>query len=99
MHVISRRPLREFADRHTDAGGPLGAWYRLACRGRFTNLAELKRTFASVDLVAVKGREYYVFNIGGNKYRLIAIIHFKAQRLFVRRVLTHAEYDAGGWKT
>jgi len=66
--------------------------------GTFRNLVELKQTFGSVDMVPVKGRDPYVFDIGGNKYRLVAAIHFNTQKLFVRHVLTHPEYDAGGWK-
>ena len=83
---------------HADSAAPLRAWFKLARHGRFWNLAELKRTFASVDMVPVKGREFYVFNIGGNKYRLIAAIHFNTQRLFVRYILTHAEYNTERWK-
>lgn len=49
-------------------------------------------------MVPVKSRDLYVFDIGGNKYRLIAAIHFNTQMLFVRHVLTHVEYDSGGWK-
>ena len=83
---------------HADAAAPLRAWFKLARIGRFRNLAELKRTFASVDMVRIKAGDFYVFNIGGNKYRLIAAIHFNAQRLFVRHILTHAEYDTERWK-
>ena len=98
MHVVSQKALREFAETHADAASPLRAWFKLARRGRFRNLAELKRTFASVDMVPVKGRGFYVFNIGGNKYRLITAIHFNTQRLFLRQILTHAEYDTERWK-
>jgi mRNA interferase HigB len=62
------------------------------------NLAELKRTFGSVHMVPVKGRSFHVSNIGGNKYRLIAAIHFNAQKVFVRHILSHPEYGAGRWK-
>jgi mRNA interferase HigB len=99
VHVVSQRALlREFADKHADSATPLRAWFKLARRGHFQNFAELKHTFASVDMVPVKGRDFYVFNIGGNKYRLIAAIHFNTQRLFVRQVLTHSEYNTGRWK-
>ncbi len=98
MHVVSQKALREFAATHANAATPLRVWFKLARHGRFRNLAELKRTFASVDVVPVKGREIYVFNIGGNKYRLIAAIHFNTQRLFVRQILTHSEYDTERWK-
>jgi mRNA interferase HigB len=98
VHIVSQKALREFADTHADSATPLRAWFKLARRGHFQNLAELKRTFASVDMVRVKGRDFYVFNIGGNKYRLIAAIHFNTQRLFVRGVLTHSEYNTERWK-
>ena len=98
MHVVSQKALRVFAETHADAAPQLRAWFKLARRGRFRNLAELKRTFASVDMVPVKGRSFYIFNIGGNKYRLITAIHFNTQRLFVRNILTHAEYDTERWK-
>jgi mRNA interferase HigB len=98
VHVISQKALREFERAHADAVAPLRAWFKLARNGRFRNLAELKRTFASVDMVPVSGRAFYVFNIGGNKYRLAAAIHFNTQRLFVRDILTHADYDTERWK-
>jgi mRNA interferase HigB len=98
VHVISQKALREFGRKHAGAATPLRAWLKLARHGQFQNLAELKRTFASVDLVPVKGRDFHVFNVGGNKYRLIAVIHFNTQRLFVRQILTHPEYDSERWK-
>lgn len=98
MHVISQKALREFTKEHADAAAPLSAWLKLVRRGRFRSFAELKRTFASVDLVPTKGRDLHIFNIGGNKYRLVAAVHFNTQRLFVRHILTHPEYDAGRWK-
>ncbi len=98
MRVISNKPLRDFAKKYADAGTPLQAWRKLVEHGRFQNLAELKKTFNSVDMVPVKNQDYYVFNIGGNKYRLIATVHFNAQMLFMRHILTHAEYDTERWK-
>ncbi len=94
--MISQKPLRAFGDKHPNARSPLAAWYKLAKRGRFDNLAELRQTFGTVDYVKV-GKGAYVFDVGGNNYRVVAVIHFKAQRLFVRAVLTHAEYDTGAW--
>jgi mRNA interferase HigB len=91
VHVISQKALREFGRNHADAATPLRAWLKLTRHGSFQNLAALRRTFASVDLIPVKGRDFYVFNIGGNKY-------FNTQRLFVRQILTHPEYDTERWK-
>jgi mRNA interferase HigB len=78
--------------------GSSGAESLTSFEGHFGNLAELKRTFQSVDYVRARGRGFHVFNIGGNKYRLVAVVHFNAQKLFIRQVLTHAEYDRGDWK-
>ncbi len=98
MHVISQKAFRDFAKQYADADAPLRAWFKLVKNGSYQNLAELKQTFPPVDYVAVGRRAFYVFNIGGNKYRLIAAIHFNTQKLFIRYILTHAEYDKGGWK-
>lgn len=98
VRVISEKPLREFAKKYPDAATPLAGWQKLVQHGHFRNLTELKQTFNSVDMVPVKGRDLYVFNIGGNKYRLIVAIHFNTQRLFARYVLTHSEYNSGKWE-
>ena len=94
MLVISRKRLREFWAVHRDAEGPLRAWFAVARAVTWRSFSDLRRTIPTADGV---GR-CVVFNIGGNKYRLIAAIHFNRGKLYVRRVLTHAEYDRGGWK-
>lgn len=98
MRVISQKALRDFARQHADADAPLRVWFKLIKNGSYNNLAELKRTFPSVDYVPLGKRPFYVFNIGGNKYRLVAAIHFNVQKLFIRYILTHAEYAQGDWK-
>ena len=60
----------------------------------FADFSDLRATLASADHVY----GMTVFNIGGNKYRLIAAIHYNRRKLFIRAVLTHAEYDRGAWK-
>jgi mRNA interferase HigB len=92
MRVISNRVLVRFSADHKDAEAPLQAWRKAVESGRFLSFADLKTCFNSVDRV---GR-YFVFNIRGNKYRVIAAIHFDRQMLFVRHVLTHRQYDR--WK-
>lgn len=89
MRLISNRPLREFAARHPSAAMALQAWRKLIERSAPRNHADLKRLANSVDKVG----EYYVFDIGGNKFRIVAAVHFDRQMLFVRQVMTHAEYD------
>ena len=95
MHVISMKPLREFWAVHPDAERPLRQWFRTATKTTWRLFAEVRATYAAADQV---GR-FTVFNIGGNRYRLIAVIHYNRAKLFVRQVLTHKEYDLGKWKS
>ncbi len=98
MHVISWSPkLRDFAAQH-NAERVLRSWFKLMKASNAANLAELKRTFGTVDYVPIKQREIYVFNVGGNKYRVVSEIQFKRQIAFIQCVLTHPEYDTGQWK-
>ena len=94
MKLISNKALREFAALHPQAEQPLQDFRRLMERGTYASFAQLKATFASVDKVG----ERYVFNIGGNKYRLIAAIAFQANLVWIKAVLTHEQYDKGAWK-
>jgi mRNA interferase HigB len=77
---------------------PLGPWYKAIKTTNYANFTELRQTFNSVDVVPVKGRSVYVFNIGGNNFRLTATIHFDKRRLYIRGILIHADYDQGDWK-
>jgi mRNA interferase HigB len=94
MHVISRKRLNEFAERHSEAKTSLAHWYRLMKRNDFSDFVELRATLPSADQVG----KLTVFNIGGNKVRLIAAIHYNRRKVYVRSVLTHAEYDEQSWK-
>jgi mRNA interferase HigB len=98
VRVISRKAIRVFSKKHPNAGVPLGSWYNAIKTTNPANFTELKQTFNSVDAVAVKGRTFYVFNIGGNNFPLIATIHFDNSRLYIRHILIHADYDKGDWK-
>ena len=89
MHVISEKALRLFWGKHRDAEEPLRSWLKLAEHSTWRNLADVRKTFNSADAVGV----YTVFNIKGNTYRLITAIHYNRQRLYIREVFTHAEYD------
>ena len=99
MHIISEKALKAFAARHPDAHRPLSRWYQVVRRARWQNLMEARRDFPHADPATVgSGRTVIVFNIAGNKYRLISAIHFDRQTLFVLRILTHADYDKEKWK-
>lgn len=94
MHIISLRRLREFWEKHNQAEAPLRAWFTHVEFAQWRNFAEVRADFPSADQV----QRLTVFNIAGNNYRLIARIEYAQQKIYVRAVLTHAEYDREGWK-
>lgn len=94
MRVITNRRLLDFAMTYPEAGEPLQGWRRLMEGSGYQNFSELRSSFRSVDKV----NNLYVFNIGGNKYRLIAFLHFGRQLCYIKHILTHVEYDKGVWK-
>jgi mRNA interferase HigB len=77
MHVITRRRLNEFAEKYPETKTALAHWYDLMKRNNFSNLAELKAVFPSADQVS----KLTVFNIGGNRVRLAAAIHYNRRRI------------------
>jgi len=94
MHIITRKRLLEFAKKHPDCSTALESWYRIVKRTDFNSFTELRQTFPSADKVA----NLTVFNIGGNKARLIAAIHYNINRIYIRHILTHKEYNRGSWR-
>ena len=94
MHIITRKRLNEFADRFPETRNALTHWYRVMKQNNFNSFAELKFLFPSADHAG----KLTVFNIGGNKVRLIAAIHYNRRRVYIRAVLTHEEYDREKWK-
>ena len=89
MHIITRKKILDFAERYPECSTALDAWYRIVKHTGFCNFAELRGVFPNADQVG----GFTVFNIGGNKVRLIAAVHYNTQRLYIRHVLTHNEYD------
>jgi mRNA interferase HigB len=94
MHIITRSRLVEFWNQHSTAKTGLLLWYKITNAATWQNLVELHEIFPSADLVG----NFMVFNIGGNKYRLITLVDYAYQKVFVRAILTHAEYDREDWK-
>jgi mRNA interferase HigB len=89
VHVISRKALVAFGQDHADADEPLDRWYRIAKRATWANFAEIRADFGTADQVG----PLTIFNIAGNKFRLVAEIFHNHQVLLVRGVYTHKEYD------
>jgi mRNA interferase HigB len=94
MHIITRKRLNEFADKYPELKNALAQWYRLMKQNNYHSFAELRSVFSSADQIG----KLTVFNISGNKVRLIAAVHYNRKKVYVRAVLTHKEYDKDKWK-
>jgi mRNA interferase HigB len=95
--IISWRAIREFIESHPEdqsAEDAFSRWYDLVRNNHFANFSEVRRTFPSADLVG----NLVVFNIRGNRYRLVTRFVYEKCRVYIRRVLTHADYDRGDWR-
>lgn len=95
VKIISNSALRSFAVLHPQADEPLQGWRRVIEKNRFGNWAEMKAAFNMIDKVG----DLTVFDIGGNKYRLVAYVRFEKQIVYIKAVLTHRDYDKGAWKS
>jgi mRNA interferase HigB len=90
MHIISKTILRRFSTTHPEAVPKLNSWFRALENSSPKDLNGLKQTFPSADYVPKK---FTVFDVGGNAYRIVTVIHYNTQRVYIRGVFTHAEYD------
>lgn len=94
MHVISKTLLKQFWEKHPNAESGLKSWYKIASQSQWKHLEDVRQTFPHADAVG----QLTVFNICGNNYRLIVKIVFPKGKVYIRTVLTHAEYSKGNWK-
>ncbi len=98
MRIISKTRLRKFWEGagHADSEGPLKAWHTHVKNKSvaWRSWAEVKSTFATASLVG----NCVIFNIGGNKYRMVTRILYPSQKVFILRVMTHREYDEQKWQ-
>ena len=94
MRVISKKKVSDFIEGNVESKASLENWYRIVSKSDFGNFSDLRLTFPSADQVS----DLTVFNISGNKYRLIAAIHYNRQILYVRDILSHAEYNKDKWR-
>ena len=101
VRIITWRVLREFGERWPAAADPLNDWYKITRRSAWRNFSDVRATFGQTDLAKVKsGQSVCVFDIGGNKFRLVAFVSYAKQKIYILRVMTHKEYDRGNqrWK-
>lgn len=94
MWVISRKKILTAARRHPPLEPSLDAWFRIARKADWKDLMAVRKTWSSADAAGT----CTVFNIKGNQYRLIVWINYPTRKIFIRHVLTHAEYTKGGWR-
>ena len=94
MKILQRDRVQDFIEKHPDSKTSLDAWVQAIERNSFAHFAQLRQTFGAADYV----KPYLVFNISGNKYRLIALINFALARASIEQILTHDEYDKGKWR-
>jgi mRNA interferase HigB len=90
MHIITRTRLADFSQKHVDARIPLHEWARIMRRKRYMSHLDVRKDFPTVDFI---GPRKAVFNIGGNKYRLVVDMRYELGRVYIRHVVRHAEYD------
>jgi mRNA interferase HigB len=99
VRIITRRPLVDFGRRYPNAVGPLDSWFKAVKSFDWESISEVRESYPHADSVVVdSGRTATVFNIGGNKFRLVTAIHYNRKMVFVLRLLTHKEYDSDKWK-
>lgn len=94
MNVISRRGLFEKAQKYSDARSALQVWFDTAVEADWRSLEDVRESFPATDMVGPLA----IFNIKGNTYRLIVRMVFQYRRIYVKELLTHAEYAKGRWK-
>ena len=94
MHIISKKKLREFWIEWPVAKEPLQAWHRVAEHATWESFADVRQIYSRADQVG----QCTVFDIGGNKFRLVVVIHFNRGKIFVRHVMTHEQYNKDTWK-
>lgn len=94
MRVVSRKAIREAAAKHSEWGASLNVWFKIATDADWKTFADVRNSWRNSDVV---GR-FVVFDIGHNRCRLIATIVYKWRMVYIRRILSHAEYDKKEWQ-
>ena len=90
MRIVSHKTLVDYYQKNPQAMIPLENWYKITLQAEWKNFADIKATFNTVSQV---GKQHFVFNIKGNDFRLVVVIQFTPQLVYIRFVGTHAEYD------
>jgi mRNA interferase HigB len=99
MNVIARRRLQAWSEGYAEISRSLEQFYRTILHAKWQSLQDVRRIYRDADAVTVaSGKTVTVFNIGGNKFRLVVAIHYNRQRVYLLRLMTHAEYSKNRWQ-
>jgi mRNA interferase HigB len=99
LRIISKKRIIQFWTKHPDAKQSLERWYKISKSNIFSGFKSVRESFGNADQTKVaSGQNVVIFNISGNKYRLIASIHYNSEMIFVLRIMPHSEYDDNKWK-
>jgi mRNA interferase HigB len=94
MRIISKNAIKKFWGKHSGAEQSLLSWHKIAKSCTWNDFSDVRKTFRNTDVY----RDCVIFDVGGNKYRVIAKIRYRTKRIYIRFVLTHSEYGKGSWK-
>jgi mRNA interferase HigB len=94
MRIVSRKAIREAAARHSEWSASLNAWYKIAKNADWKSFSDVRNTWRNSDVVG----PFVVFDISHNRCRLIATIKYRWRMVYIRRTLSHAEYDQREWQ-
>jgi len=99
MRIISKAKLKEFWDKRPQSKQSLEKWHEVTKKADWSKFGDIKNTFNATDKAKVcSGRTVEIFDVGGNKYRLIVSVHYNRGICYVLKVLTHAEHSKNKWK-
>lgn len=98
MEIIGISVLEEFWQQHTTAKKPIIRWINIVREAEWSKWHDIKQTFATADLVHIENKRYVIFNISGNKYRLVTAVDYMGRLVVIEIALTHRDYDKGRWK-
>ncbi len=99
MRIIKPSTLTAWAEIHSDAAPALLHWLEVTSRAHWHSLVDVRRDFPHADLVRVGSlKPVTIFNLAGNKYRLITALHYQGQRVYLLDFMPHATYSKGAWK-
>ena len=93
MRIVSRKAIREATAKHPEWGASLNAWYKIARNADWANFTDVRNSWRRSDVAG----QFVVFDISHNKCRLIVTIKYRWRMVYIRHILSHAEYDEKEW--